>query len=124
MFAMINSIKRWLSQQPCLAPDNDPTTLHFAAWTGNLNAINLSLSSGINAGLRDPDDFTALHLAVFNMHAEAVKMLLEANSTVVNMRNKMCFTALEYAVFHHDVELVKLLLAIGADPSLTDGSTA
>ena len=116
--ALINQVKPWVSVRAGLTPLNaEFMSLHFAGWTGDLNLVKSLLSKGSNAGSQDPDGFTALHLAVFNMHVDVVEILIEAEPRIVDLSTKAGMIALHVAVVNNDVEIIKLLLKAGARPS-------
>ena len=75
------------------------------------------LSNGSDPGLQTADGFTALHLAVFNMHVDVVKVLLEAQPNIVDVSTKAGMIALHVAAVNDDIDVIKLLLKAGAKPS-------
>ncbi len=98
-------------------PDNfgGNTALHFAAWFGNTESVNLLLSKG--ASIDTPNKFgdTALHLAAENNHPEVVKILLKnkADKNIKNTDdgngNKISKTALDIAKEKKYTDIVALL---------------
>ncbi len=63
------------------------------------------------------DGFTALHLAAFFGHPQAVALLVERGADAGAVaRNPMSVQPLHSAVAGRDLESVRLLLAAGADP--------
>jgi len=66
----------------------------------------------IEAKLRDGST-TALLQAVFNKHADVVRLLIERGADV-NVRDREGDSALSYAVQSHQMEVVRMLKAAGA----------
>ena len=70
------------------------------------------------------DGFTALHLAAFFGHADAVELLLENHADIHAAAKNQTFapraTALHSAVAHGDAHIVALLLNAGADANSRD----
>src|SRR5580658_4205442 len=51
--------------------------VHFAAWTGDKESAEMLVRQGEDITVPDSYGWTALHLAVWNMHADMVIFLLE-----------------------------------------------
>jgi uncharacterized protein len=73
------------------------------------------MNTGLNGGSQDSNGFTALHLAVFNMHTDVVKFLVEEEPSIVNVCTKTGMTALHIAIFDDNVEVMNMLLKAGAN---------
>lgn len=59
---------------------------------------------------KDPFGYTALHLAVWNMHADLVKVLLDITRTSVLTESRDGWTCLHFAVWNDDVKIIRCLL--------------
>ena len=104
---------------------NGETALHSAAHWGHEEVVQLLLSSGADATLRNDDGQTALHCAAYRGHEEMVQLLLSSGADV-SLVDKDGQTALHRAALHDHKEVVQLLLSSGADATLRndDGQTA
>lgn len=60
----------------------------------DLDLVKSLLNSGSNHGSQTVDGFTALHLSVFNIHVDVVRVLLEAEPNIVNISTKVGVIAL------------------------------
>ena len=60
------------------------TPLMAAAFNGHSLACEYLLKCGAKPGLKDYKDNTAAHLAAMNGHAEVLKMLIEADPSVLD----------------------------------------
>lgn len=60
--------------------------------------------------------WTALHLAVWNMHAPVVKILLGVTNLNLSAGTRDGWTALHMAVWNNDSRVIKMLLEAGASP--------
>src|SRR5271154_2776215 len=115
----IGRLKRWLSVNatfptPLRPMDKELKSVHYAAWTGNHQELLELLKTGHNIGLQDRDGFTALHLAVFNMHTNVVKALVDEDPSIVDVSTNASSTALKSAIFDDNSECVKILVEAGA----------
>ncbi|KAF8261051.1 ankyrin repeat-containing domain protein [Lactarius quietus] len=107
------------------------TPIHIASIAANerLDILRWLLDHGANAtNVRKFDRWTPLHLATYNMHLEAVQVLLE-HSADVNSQNDRGNTPLYLAISPHNssrkehaVDIVRRLLEHGADPNIPDHS--
>jgi ankyrin repeat protein len=100
-------------------------TLLYAAWTGDLSAVQGALATGI-----DPDHVyrhsprTALNAAAYRGHLDVVNLLIEAGANV-GLKKIGDGAPLIMAVRSGSVDVVKVLLSAQADPnvsSLGDGT--
>jgi ankyrin repeat protein len=92
------------------------TGLHFAAFGGNLPAIELLLGQGsaLNARARNRFGNTPLQAALLTGQYEAAKVLIEGGADV-NLRQTGGFVALHEAALTGRKDLVDLLLDHGAE---------
>lgn len=119
-------LKSWLSANTISTGrgEDAATSLHLAAWMGNIADLRLCLKEGQDITVSDMHGWTALHLAVWNMHAGTVSFLIEATSqikpTYVSVQNVDGRSALHLAAWNNDVEVLELLLSVGAKHDLRD----
>ncbi len=97
-------------------PDRD---LFEAASFGDVQRVTELLAmNSASVDARSGDGFTALHLAAFFGHAEAVRLLVTHGAEVdAHGSGWMTGTALHSAVSGRRVDVVRLLLEAGADPN-------
>lgn len=125
-----HSIKAWLSANASFVGGKEEMlTLHSAAWKGDLQSLKKYVDLRLPNPVLDTQEYTALHLAVWNMHHEAVKLLLdspiqirasEVPAPMVDSRAPKGETPLHLAVWNHDIEMVKILLQAGAKTFVSD----
>src|SRR5271155_1046992 len=82
------------------------------------------LSNGSDPGFQNAQGFTALHLAVFNMHADVVNILIRAAPTTVDVKSQTGMIALHQSIWNDDVEVMTLLLQAGAATLDSFGTSA
>lgn len=103
-------------------------SLHMAAWTGDVEQLEMLWRRGHKMTRADADGWTALHLATWNMHINAVSFLIEMSDSqwLSVADNRFRYTALHLATWNNDSEIIRKLSAAGANVSAqaTDGSTA
>jgi uncharacterized protein len=119
----LDRLRELLSAEPAQATMYSPdgfTPLHFAAFFGHLDAVELLLDTGaeVDALGRGWMTGTALHSAAARSHPAIVRTLLSAGADP-NMRQSGGGTPLHAAAMNADVASVESLLAAGADPSAT-----
>jgi hypothetical protein len=101
--------------------ENVPITIHFAAWTGNTNWLSSQLENGVNIlrGNEEEEDYTALYLAMANMHTEIVLMTskvadrIKAWDSIFRHFPKL----VQMAARNDDIVTLRLFLERGADCS-------
>ncbi len=94
------------------------TPLHFAAFFGRFEAVQLLIARGaeVDAFGRSWMTGTAMHSAVSRSHADVVRILLDAGANP-NVRQSAGWTPLHSAAANGDRASVELLLDAGADPA-------
>lgn len=122
--------------------------LHYAAYTGYVNTINVLINLGMNVDITDQSGLTPLHYASKKENIEACKLLLskgakvdhadedgntclhrscESSSMVkflvdnganINTKNKYGSTVLHHACGRSFVDTIKVLLSNGADTTI------
>jgi ankyrin repeat protein len=104
------------------------TNLHFAAWSCDREVVEMHILQGKDVTAPDSCGWTALHLAVWNMHTDMVIFLPEVVDprSWVSAQNQDGITPLHLATSNNDVEVIKTLFNAGANNSLrdNDGQTA
>ncbi|HUV66084.1 MAG TPA: ankyrin repeat domain-containing protein, partial [Sedimentisphaerales bacterium] len=92
-----------------------PSTIHLAAYMGDLTKVKTFLEEGVAVNEKEADGGTALLYAAAGGRKEAAKLLL-ARGANVNVQATDGMIPLHAAVFcSDDAETVKLLIANGAD---------
>jgi hypothetical protein len=90
------NLKRWLSANTLAGQSDIEMTVQFAGWTGNPNSLEMRTNRGDDTTSADNFGRRALHLAVWNMHAEAVTLLLSDPCVSIESRDpykaNYCFT--------------------------------
>jgi cytohesin len=105
--------------------DDDPnelTTLHLAAATGQLEAVNYLLSPDVGADPRAArmNNFTPLHSAAMKGHAAVCEALLRAGAAVNVQTNPQGYAPLHSAAFAGHMDAIRVLLAHGGDRTLVN----
>lgn len=95
------------------------TELHYAAQSGDIDAVTELLAKGENPNHFDEAGCTPLHYAAKEGHAELVKALLAAGA-MVNARDEEIIgnTAIAHIAENCSLEMATLLVAAGADPTI------
>lgn len=91
------------------------TSLHFAAFFGARETLELLLSKGadVNAVAKNPTNVMPIHSAVSQRHLEITKLLLN-NGANVSAKQQGGFTPLHEAAQSGSLDLVMLLVERGA----------
>ena len=111
-----------LAVAPPLTKVATPTyPLHDEAASGDANAVDLLLMSGLSGDERNAFGSTPLHLAAVKGHANVATVLLQHGSDV-NARNEDGNTPLHAAVGSGQHEVVRTLLENGATADVTSDS--
>ena len=98
-----------------VATGKEPSTIHLAAYLGDLGEVKTFMKEGIDVNAKGPGDGTALHFAAAGRQKEVMEFLL-AQGADVNARAAEDLTPLHAAVFcSSDKEAIELLIAKGAD---------
>ena len=123
-FGDLDRLSELLGDEPSLVNDYSGdgfTALHFAAFFGRPDAAALLIERGaeVDAFGRGWMTGTAMHSAVSRLHADVVRVLLDAGANP-NVRQSAGWTPLHAAAMNGDLTSVELLLASGADPAATN----
>ena len=94
--------------------DTRTTKWFEAAKTGDVAALRVMLSSGIDVNITNSDGMSALHLAAARGKKDGVATLIRTGVDV-NAANKGGWTALHVAVSWGRTEVAELLIRAGAD---------
>ena len=93
-------------------------SIHEAAETENIEAVQAHLAAGTDINAKDVRGFTPLHLAIGNK--EIVQLLITKGADV-KARSVVGWTPLQYATSHNKKDVVELLIAEGADVNAKGG---
>src|SRR5580704_9113447 len=105
--------------------DGDPaelTALHWAAASGNAEAVRLLLAPPVGADPRASrnNNFTPLHSAAVQGHATVCQVLIDAGGGVNVQTDPQGYAPLHSAAFAGHVETIRVLLANGADREMVN----
>ena len=95
------------------------TALHFAAESGNKDAVALLIEAKANPNAADRTGKTPVAMAAEKGHADALKALLAAGGDA-NVRDQVQGSPLLWASGLGTPETVTILLAAGANPNIED----
>lgn len=95
------------------------TGLLHSAKVNDVEGINRALDGGTDVDFRDNQGRTALIIAAYSRHPDAVALLCRRGADVNAKDNNGC-TALIYAAYYDVPEVAQVLLDGGADRSITD----
>ncbi|XP_036066600.1 ankyrin repeat domain-containing protein 50 isoform X2 [Oryzias melastigma] len=98
---------------------NGKTLLANAAYSGNLDVVNLLISRGANMELEDNDGHTPLTLAARQGHTKVINCLVGCQANI-NHTDQDGWTALRSAAWGGHSEVVSALLYGGAKVNCTD----
>ena len=123
-FGDVDGLTQLLGDEPSLVSSYSGdgfTALHFAAFFGRPEAVALLVDRGaeVDAFGRGWMTGTAMHSAVSRLHADVVRILLDAGANP-DVRQSAGWTPLHAAAMNADLTSVELLLASGADPTATN----
>jgi cytohesin len=110
---------------PAVRLDGDPielTALHWAAASGNVEAVRFLLAPPVEADARAArnNNFTPLHSAAMQGHAAVCEVLLGAGAGVNVQTDPQGYAPLHSAAFAGHIEAIRVLLAHGADRRLVN----
>ncbi|DAZ98009.1 TPA: hypothetical protein N0F65_005167 [Lagenidium giganteum] len=106
---------------------NERSALLLAAAGGNVHAVEFLLRHGANASLTDPEENTALHLAVGAHSVGCLQLLMAATTSLpdatarafINKVNAFGLTALHMAVGEGSIDCCQVLIEQNLlDPSI------
>lgn len=96
--------------------------VHFAAWSGNISALELLKRHGASFNPLNNKQRTPLQIAVLAGNAEAVQFLITKRADP-NLGDAQKFTPLHNAVLLGNMDLVSTLIKSGANVNLLDSSS-
>ncbi len=99
----------------------DVTTIHLAAYTGNLNKVRSFQKEGFVVDSKDEDGSTPFDMAVSGGHADVVKFLIDKGAEV-NPDSESGWTPLHSAADEKHEAVAKSLVAAGANVNAKDKS--
>ncbi|MBS3764595.1 MAG: ankyrin repeat domain-containing protein, partial [Planctomycetes bacterium] len=108
------------SGQPDVRDEKGRTPLHYAAWTGDIQSLNLLLGKGAHVSVIDERGVTPLHLAAGRGNLRVVEALLEkgADPTKEDMDGD---TPVNWASERGHVEVLQELLQNGGRVNVPQG---
>ena len=95
----------------------DRAAIHFAAEKGHGSIVTVLVAAGAKVNQPSECGMTALHLAVWHRHVDAIKALLQAKADVHARVKTNGMTPLHYAAFnsHGNRDIVSILLDKGSE---------
>lgn len=96
------------------------TPLHWAAFYGQSNAVQLLLAEKADVNALDEGGFTALHWAAMFDKSDVAQLLVTNKADLTIKVAKFRWTPLQLAVIHGHVATARALLDGGADPNAKD----
>lgn len=110
---------------PAVRADGDPaelTALHWAAASGNVEAVQFLLAPPVGADSRAArnNNFTPLHSAAMQGHAAVCEVLLDAGAEINVQTDPQGYAPLHSAAFAGHLAAIRVLLAHGADRGLVN----
>lgn len=97
---------------------NSKTILHFACAKGRTECIRLLLENGALINAADKFRMTSLMYAICANNLDIVKLLLEANSSTIDIQDSSGRTALHFAVEYGSEVITEMLLQNGGNPNI------
>jgi ankyrin repeat protein len=86
--------------------------IHWAAYNGHLDVVEVLLNSGVDINLEDFEGITPISLATSNKKTDIVKFLVDKGADV-DIEDTHGFTPLYYSVYYNYPEITDLLLSKG-----------
>eukprot|EP00435_Cladocopium_sp_Y103_P069089 s1031_g32.t1 len=96
------------------------TPLIWAADSGNLDAVELLLSAGVDDSAKGFLGNSALSRACRRGHESILRLLLARSTKVIDAPNDKLQTPLHFAAFYQHPRAVQLLLDVGASTTVVD----
>jgi len=90
------------------------STIHLAAYSGDLDKIKKFLEAGVDVNAKDQDGSIPLVMAVSGGHTDLVKYLIDKGADVKST-DESGWTSLHTAAEEGDKHIVEILIANGAD---------
>jgi len=118
----LTSVKRFVEQGTDVNTKDDQlnwTALHWVAFTGHQDVIELLLAKGANVNAKDEWNDVPLHYAAVAGKSDLVGLLL-AKEAEVNSKDDSGKTPLHDAATQGHQEVVEMLIAAGADVNAKD----
>jgi ankyrin repeat protein len=112
----ITMVKDILAKNPSICKSKGKSgevSLHYAAFKGNKDMINLLIAKGADVNDKENDLKTPLHLAAFASDPEVAKLLISKGAQI-NAKDNNGKTALDYAKESNNFAMVKFLVKNGA----------
>ena len=97
-----------------IAPPKKPPML-AAANSGNLKRIQKLIDDGEDLSPVDKDGYSPVQLALYNGHAEAARLLIEAGASLEQPKDLEAFSPLVTAIIRGHADIVRLMLEKGAN---------
>ncbi|KAK3597127.1 hypothetical protein CHS0354_038046 [Potamilus streckersoni] len=91
------------------------TPVILACEKGNSEQLKKLLDAGADVTVKDEEGKTALHYCADNLETQCAEMLLEADTTLLNIQDEQMYTPMHMAVLAGNENLLKLLIERGAD---------
>lgn len=125
----IQMTKLLLQIDPSLVNEKDQfgyTPLQLAVLSYSMELVILLLEFNADPRIKNANEQLPLHLSIIAKDIQMTKLLLQAQPSLVNEKDKFGFTPLQTAIYNGPVELVALLCEFKADGSIRDsfGRTA
>lgn len=123
------NIANWLLSYDCPINDDDEfftpwsSALHAAVYYKRNNVIGYLLEKGANVTLKNPNGETAFYTACYVGNLEAIKLLLNKNTSLLDEPDDSMHTPLHVAVEKENLDAVQLLLNFGANVKLRTAKT-
>ena len=102
---------------PTVAEAAQYTSLHAAAYRGDVTELRRLVATGTKLDVRDRHGRTALHVATFAREREAIRVLAIAGANLGALENDR-YDAVTIAAVADDEETLRRLLSLGASAKL------